>query len=291
MGRYTAFGIAALLSASSFLLSGCASSATFFSAQSVGSSVHTKQGTYHPVLIPINAALFADKHVYQGMSSMRALWYSDDYAYRIGASDVLSITVWDHPELTTPTRLSTETVMNTGLVSNNNNTIPGILVNAKGDIFYPYAGDMHVQGLTVGQLRTTLAKRLARYIRKPQLNVRLAAFRSQTVQVLGAVKQQGVVPISDHPLTILDAVAQSGGVNAMTADTHHIFVIRGSGLKPYVFMLNADSPSSLLISQRFKLYNRDIVFVPQSGLANWNRFVSEVLPTLQTVAYTNSIVR
>ena len=162
-------------------------------------------------------------------------------------------------------------------------------MDSHGNIFFPYAGTLHVAGLTVNQLRLKLTHHLSHYIKDPQVNVRVSAFRSQTIQVLGAVHQQGSVPLTDHPLTILDAIATRGGVSNESADTHHIFVIRGHGLKPSIFMLNANSPSNLLIAQDFKLYNNDIIYVPQSSLANWNTFISQILPTVETIAYTRSL--
>jgi polysaccharide export outer membrane protein len=264
----------------------------YFAPQSAAKSVKIKGSVIHPLLVPVNANLFASTFGQQPKDkSQKPLWYSKDYGYKIGPTDVLTITVWDHPELSTPLRLDTSQTQNTGLSQTTDNVIPGILVNSKGNIYFPYAGVLHVAGLNANELRILISHKLKHYIRDPQVNVRIAAFRSQTIQVLGAVNQQGSVPLTDHPLTILDAIAQRGGIDNTAADTHHIYVIRSNGLQPYVFMFNADSPSNLLVAQRFKLYNQDIIYVPQSSLANWNRFVSQVLPTVEAVAYTRSLTK
>jgi len=290
MDTYLKFAVKGIVLAATFLLSGCALQGPFFQPQAAGQNIHVKGKVLHPIIIPVNANLYAST-TNQPAKNQPSLWYTKQFGYKIGPTDVLTITVWNHPELSTPLRLDTAPTQNTGLTEATDNIIPGILVNAKGNIYFPYAGTLHVAGLTANELRILISKKLKYYIRNPQVNVRIAAFRSQTIQVLGAVNQQGSVPLTDHPLTILDAIAQRGGVDNAAADTRHIFVIRAHGLRPYVFIFAANSPSNLLISQRFKLHNQDIVFVPQSSLANWNRFVSQVLPTVEAITYTRALTK
>ena len=294
MGKYTSIILASVCTIGTLFFSFFASQSAYFSPREAAGSVHVNHKTYQPVLVPITAQLYTNSFAPQTTNPyLRGLWYGKQYGYKIGSADVLAITVWDHPELSTPMRLSMQSAQKTIVDASamNDNIIPGILVNAEGKIFYPYAGLIHVSGLTVDQLRTLLVKKLKHTIRNPQINVRVVNFRSKTLQVLGAVNQQGSVPISDDKLSIFDAIALRGGVNTISADTHHIFVIRGSGLKPIIFILNASSPSNLLVAQNFKLLDHDIIFVPQSNLANWNHFLSQMLPTLAASAYARTITR
>jgi polysaccharide export outer membrane protein len=133
--------------------------------------------------------------------------------YRVGPGDVLTITVWDHPELTTPA----------GQYRSANES--GTLVNEDGKIFYPYVGEVQVNGLTPPQIRTILSKKLAAYIEKVQLDVRVNGFRSKRIYVVGEVKTAGLLEINDIAMTMLEAVNRAGGFTT-EADGSRILLTR-----------------------------------------------------------------
>lgn len=136
-----------------------------------------------------------------------------DYEYRVGPYDVLSVIVWDHPELTIPAGefRSAETV--------------GHPVTAGGTMFYPHVGVVQVVGKTLSEVRQLLTERLSRVVERPQLDVKVAAFRSQRVHVTGEVTAPGAVPITDVPLRVLDAIALVRGP-APEADLGQVVLLR-----------------------------------------------------------------
>ncbi|MDX1525618.1 MAG: polysaccharide export protein [Pseudidiomarina maritima] len=123
-----------------------------------------------------------------------------NYDYKVGKGDVLLITVWNHPELTIPAGSMRDPVD------------AGNWVHNDGSIFYPYVGRIKVDGLKVTEIRDILAEKLAKYIESPQVDVTVAGFRSQRVYVTGEVQKPGVLPVTNVPMTLIEAVSASGGL-------------------------------------------------------------------------------
>lgn len=235
-----------------------------------------------PVLIPINSNITYHKSADSSCSSNNDSWIcenSNDYQYKIGAGDILTIVVYDHPELTNPQGeyISPEE--------------SGMPVNTDGTIDYPFIGRVEVAGLTVEQLADLLKEKLATYIQSPQINVRVSMFNYEKVQVLGEVMMEKTLPITNVPLSLLDAVNAAGGFNLNTADAKYIYVIRGPANRPTVYWLNASEPDALLLSENFYLKNHDIVYVSTADIARWQRVISGLLPSVQGAESVNSTVK
>ncbi len=227
-----------------------------------------------PVLIPINANNTYRKSAYSSCNGNNGSWIcqnSNDYEYKIGAGDVLTIVVYDHPELTNPQGEYITPEQS------------GMPVNTDGTIDYPFIGRIEVAGLTVEQLGDLLKQKLATYIQSPQINVRVSQFNHQSVQVLGEVMTPKTLPITNVPLSLMDAINATGSFNLATVNAKYIYVIRGPANQPKIYWLNANEPDALLLSESFYLQNNDVVYVSTADVARWNRFVSNLVPSVQGV--------
>ena len=110
--------------------------------------------------------------------------------------------------------------------------------------------------------------------------------RDRKVYVLGEVTRSGVVRM-DNYLSLAEALAASGGVNAINASSKDIYVIRNTAPdKIDIYQLNAKNAMALAMADRFEMNPRDIVYVDASGLATWNRFIGLILPTLNATVST-----
>jgi polysaccharide biosynthesis/export protein len=121
---------------------------------------------------------------------------SDDYL--VGPQDVLSLIVFNDDTLSRP----------------------ALVVDTDGTIDCPYIGRQKVSGMTTRQIEETLRRLLGPrrddqgkivggYLTNPNINVSVKDFRSQRVNVMGAVRIPGYVELQGDP-TLTRALSQAG---------------------------------------------------------------------------------
>jgi len=172
-----------------------------------------------------------------------------DYQYRVDPQDVLSVIVWEHPELTIPAgeQRSAEQA--------------GHTVMPDGTIFFPYVGKLAVAGLTTDEIRSKLTERLAKYIKNPQLDVRVVSFRSKRIYLTGEVNKPGNLAITDVPMQVVDAINKVGGMTQL-ADQSSVQLIRGE--KTITVDLQAILEQGEL-RQNYLLQDGDLIHVPDEN--------------------------
>lgn len=145
--------------------------------------------------------------------------------YRIGAGDIIFVTVWDHPELTTPSGPVNEI----GAVAGQSlaQYVQGRLVGSDGSIFFPYVGNFKIAGMTALDASKFIAENLTRVITKPQVDVRVIAYRSARVEVTGEVVKPGTITLDDTPKGIIEAIDLSGGLTANASRRRALLVRKG----------------------------------------------------------------
>jgi len=137
-----------------------------------------------------------------------------DWAYAVGVGDILSVIVFDHPELTLPAgpqRSAAES---------------GFQVASDGTITYPYIGSIRASERSVGQIRADLSQRLADFIPDPQVEVRIAAYNSQSIVVSGEANAPNRQPLTSVRLSLVEAINAAGGFSD-DADPRGVSVQRG----------------------------------------------------------------
>lgn len=125
----------------------------------------------------------------------------NDPTYKIGAEDVLSISVWKDPELT--------------------QTVP---VRPDGKISMPLLNDVQAAGLTPTELRDHITEGLKKFVTDPVVTVVVTQINSQRVYITGEVTRPGAFPLLPG-MTILQALSSAGGFTNF-ANTKKIYMFR-----------------------------------------------------------------
>lgn len=134
-------------------------------------------------------------------------------AYHIGPGDMLYITVWDHPELTSPAGSQQQMGAN------------GRLIRADGTLFYPYVGTLKAAGMNIEELRQSITEKLKKAIPNPQVDVSVIAYGSQLITFQGAFTKSDPQQVTTIPLTLSQAIG-SAGVDVTQADLSDLVLTR-----------------------------------------------------------------
>ena len=147
--------------------------------------------------------------------------FAEAKPYGIGPGDVINIVVWNHPELVLAPAGSTLTTDSSGLAAVGN----GYNVSPDGLIQFPLLGTFKIAGLTENAAREQITRRLSKFLKDPQVTLRVQAYRAGRVYVDGEVRTPGLQAINDIPMTLPEAISRAGGLTA-TADRATVVVTR-----------------------------------------------------------------
>ena len=209
-----------LVLALTLTLSGC----THFPSSSRMQPVDGPIGT-GPATELITAQLIEDERRLRQAAvgqDLSGLVVANPLPYTIDRGDILSIVVWDHPEL------GGTVVSLASTVESSNPSVPplGFVVDHEGRVQFPFAGKIMLAGLTEDKARDLLTHKLSRYINKPNVTLRVQAYRSKRVYIDGEVKSPGLQVINDIPMTLMEALNRAGGL-LPTADQSRLVLERG----------------------------------------------------------------
>jgi polysaccharide biosynthesis/export protein len=159
--------------------------------------------------------------------------------YVIGVGDVLEINVWKEGELS----------KNVG-------------VRPDGMITLPLIGEIKATGLTPVQLQEQITTALSKEMSDPQVVVMVGAVNSMSFNIMGQVYKPGFFPLT-RPLTILDAIALSGGFRDF-AKQKKIYILRAApdGTQQKIHFNYKQVIKGQNMSQNIMVEPRDTIVVP-----------------------------
>ncbi|MFW2105534.1 polysaccharide biosynthesis/export family protein [Acinetobacter guillouiae] len=143
-----------------------------------------------------------------------SLFNDQQSIYRLTAGDVLSIQLWAYPELSTSNG-------DTGNIKGS-----GYPIDSMGNVQLPLVGSVHIAGKTLAETNRFLHNQFAKYLKHPDVVVRVLSYEGRRYFVNGQVIRSGQYTLNDQPISIYTALGQAGGVDTKTGDTTNIQLIR-----------------------------------------------------------------
>ena len=127
------------------------------------------------------------------------------FDYKIGAGDVLQISVWKEPDA----------------------SVPSVVVRPDGMISLPLVKDVSVLGLTPKRAEAAIGEALGRFITDPDVTVVVAEINSKKIYLVGALKKEGPVAYT-YRMSVMQAISEGGGLTDY-AKRKKIYVLRNEG--------------------------------------------------------------
>ncbi|WP_224964455.1 polysaccharide biosynthesis/export family protein [Acinetobacter guillouiae] len=147
-------------------------------------------------------------------SNLASLFHHQQSTYRLTAGDVLSIQLWAYPEITPPIQDAT------------NIKAVGYPIDSNGKVQLPLVGSVSIAGKTLAETNRFIHNQFAKYLKHPDVVVRVLSYEGRRYFVNGQVMRSGQYTLNDQPISIYTALGQAGGVDTKTGDTTNIQLIR-----------------------------------------------------------------
>jgi len=176
------------------------------------------------------------------MTILSRVGAADDTNYRLRAMDLLKVQVFDQPSLDREVRVSKDLT-----------------------IVLPLIGKVDVQNRTVRDLERVVTQLYkADYLVNPQINITIAEYSPNTVNVFGAVNNPASIPIPPEKIfSLLDAIAKAGGFSRL-ANRNRISLTRiGPNGQAQNYLINADELMTGDTTNRWPLRDGDVITVAE----------------------------
>ncbi|AQW91208.1 TPA: polysaccharide biosynthesis/export family protein [Elizabethkingia anophelis] len=152
-------------------------------------------------------------------------------------------------------KVGTDGSISTGVDQSSN--AQGYLIDREGDIAFPVLGNLHVEGLTLEEVRDLVRDKLInnKLINEPIVKVEILNFK---ISIAGAIGNR-VFEVPDGRMTLLEAITKAGGLT-LNAAPDKVTVIREEDGVRRKIVTNIES-QEVFNSPAYYLKQNDIVYI------------------------------
>lgn len=197
-----------------------------------------------------------DEHVMKNIQESRPM-----HDVKIMPKDLLTITVnTADPEVEVADffNLTIQSSFNSARSSlSQQPTLQQYLVSNEGTIDFPVLGNLHVSGLTKGEVEDLIREKLGVYLQNPIVTVRMANYK---ISVLGEVTRPGIFTVNYEKINIFEALSLAGDLT-IWGMRDNVKLIREDALgNSEVISLNLNK-TDIVNSPYYYLQQNDVLYV------------------------------
>ena len=127
---------------------------------------------------------------------------------------------------------------------------------------------------------------------------------TRSFTALGATGGQAQVPFETQNLSLLEGIAQVGGLNAGTADPTGVFIFRNEpveiasqvlgrndlqGTQRMVYVIDLTRPNGMFMARDFVIRDRDTLYVTEAPFTQWSKVISAITGTAGSASSLSSL--
>lgn len=195
---------------------------------------------------------------YQNIDALANKENSNSYEIKIQPDDLLTIIVSaEDTEASIPFNLGASSASsNTSGNTTGQGALSSYLVDAAGTIDFPVLGKLKVAGLTRSEVLQLVEGKIAQYIKKPIVNLRVINFK---ISVQGEVTTPGTFPVNSDRITLIEAISRAGDLTIYGKRDNILIIRESNGVKTFnrVDITKAD----FINSPFYYLAQNDVIYV------------------------------
>jgi polysaccharide export outer membrane protein len=178
--------------------------------------------------------------------------------YRIAQNDVLSFQLFSNngQRLLAQTAGSTESQgRGTALLRNQVKSL--FMVEANGDVDLPEIGTVYIAGMTIHEARESLESKYSEYYNDPYAQIEVT--NKRVLIFTGEPGQAAVIPLTNPNMTLIEVIAQAGGIR-QRGDARNVKLIRRGEKGQEVYQFDLSTIDGLAVAST-TVQAGDVVYI------------------------------
>ncbi|OGW83547.1 MAG: hypothetical protein A2987_04050 [Omnitrophica bacterium RIFCSPLOWO2_01_FULL_45_10] len=158
-----------------------------------------------------------------------------------------------------------------------------VQIRPDGKLSYPLIGTIKASGLSIDQLQDKIKEELSKFVKSPEVTVSVREFAGNKIIVLGEIGYPGIYTFTGTT-NLLQIIALAGDFTSASKRESVIVVTDNFTMHPKVRRVNVFHAFRHGVSTRdFIIKPNDLVYVPRTFIADFNKFLSDIQPSASAV--------